>query len=129
MASKRVNLCIITPDTLHGAFLNHISFPTFETCVIKGLQQLKSPAFIFKPQVFLLFASHFEPGEFQNLLDFLQQEYSSAPVFQVEGTGELSVKLVWPDAKELGGASESVAANSVKSLDSAIRSLELILSA
>ena len=115
-------LCIITPDSFYAALLKSVSFPTFETLVIKGLEDLHPMAEDFGPDSFLLFASQLGPVFSSYLRIEIRQKFPAAQVFQVKGVQHPTLHMIWPIPKTLWEA-DGFDASSVDLIVQALRKL------
>lgn len=115
-------LCIIAPDSFYAALLKSVSFPTFETLVTKGLEDLYPMAEDFIPGAFLLFASQLGPVSCTKLRIEIRHKFPATQIFEIQGVQQPTLHMIWPTPKTLWQTS-GLDASSVDLIDSAMRQL------
>lgn len=123
MANEREQLCIITPDSFYGVLLKEAVFPTYESRVIRGIDQLQSLVIDVMPSAFLLFASHLGPAVMANAVIAIRHRFPKAQIYQIDGVREPKIQMVWPQPKSGDLNSASLDGSSIEQIDAAMRKL------
>jgi DNA-binding CsgD family transcriptional regulator len=123
VTASKDRLCIITPDLFYGALLQDAKFPTYESKVIRATEQFASLAVGFMPEAFLVFSSHLGPSVLARTVIELRSKFPKAHLFQIEGTRQPKLSLLWsPNATE-PALPKHFEATSVDRIDEAMRRL------